>query len=566
MKISLAQYNFTVGDFQGNVKKILEVTQEARKQGAALVVFPELCLSGYIPEDLLLREDFLDAAAQALHHLTEKISDPAIVVGCPIKKLGKVYNCAVVLHRQRQIACYAKQILPNYGVFDEKRYFSSGTESCVFQLNSQGPKFGLLICEDLWSTEPAVRAKQAGADMLLSIHASPFSIDKETQRKTVYREACRASQLPLLAILLIGAQDDLCFDGGSRALNAKGECVLQAEFFKEELLMVETAIEKNLVVMPATCQPTLAGIQSSINKAYLDACQRRLGRSCYDRNHEIPHIYQALVLGIRDYVHKNHFKGAFLGLSGGIDSALTLVLAIDALGVENVTPVIMPSRYTSELSMKGIQEQLKLTGAQGITLSIEPLFEASLATLHEEFKNLKPDKTEENLQARCRGILLMALSNKTGKIVLTTGNKSEMATGYATLYGDMAGGFSALKDVYKTRVFELARYRNTLGDVIPQRVIDRPPSAELAPNQKDEDSLPPYIILDGILQRYIDHQQSIQEIVQAGFDRATVERVVKMLHRNEYKRRQSPLGIKITEISFTRDRRYPTTSGDWYVA
>ncbi|MCD6048205.1 MAG: synthetase [Gammaproteobacteria bacterium] len=536
MKIGLAQYDFTVGDFDTNVKKILAVYEKAKAEKLDMLVFPELTLCGYTPEDLLLREDFLSRCDKALQGLLPFIGEIAIVIGLPRKINHQLFNAALVLQNQKIIASYAKQMLPNYGVFDEKRYFTPGEQSCVFQLTADGPKLGLLICEDCWFTEPAVNAKKAGAEILLSIHASPFAFNKEARRQAAYANTCRVSGLPLLATLLVGAQDDVCFDGGSRVLNAAGKCMARAAFFNEELFIVD------------------------INDILVNDAPVNMVIPPYDT---VANIYQALVLGIRDYVQKNHFKGALLGLSGGIDSALTLMLAIDALGKENVTAVALPSRYTSELSMNALQEQVELTGVELITMSIEEMFDASLHTLKPVFQNLPVDKTEENIQARCRGILLMALSNKTGKILLTTGNKSEMAMGYATLYGDMAGGFAALKDVYKTTVFELARYRNSIQYQIPQVIIDRPPSAELAFNQKDEDSLPPYPVLDEILRRLIDEQQSFEELTVAGFDPILVKRVVKAVYQNEYKRRQAPPGIKITPISFTRDRRYPMTCGSW---
>ena len=539
MKIGLAQYDFTVGDLQGNLAKILRIYHEAEKQLLDLLIFPELALCGYIPEDLLLRDDFLSAAKETLNTLTAHVHQCAIVIGCSQQIGDKIYNAAFVLQHEKIIASYHKNILPNYAVFDEKRYFTEGSESCVFQLNGKGPQFGLLICEDVWFDGPAMKAKAAGAEVLLSIHASPYSMSKEKLRENIYAKACQITHLPMLLSLSVGAQDDLCFDGGSRALNAEGECLAKAPFFQEQTLVVDLheRSPKNFMIQAQT----LPAPQSSI--AYL---------------------YQALVLGVRDYVRKNGFNGALLGLSGGIDSSLTLMLAIDALGVEQVTPVFLPSRFTSELSDEGVKEQLTLTGAKGITMSIEAMFESTLQTLAPTFEGLPKDITEENIQARCRGILLMALSNKTGKILLTTGNKSEMAMGYATLYGDMAGGFAALKDVPKTCVFELARYRNTLGYVIPRCVIDRPPSAELAEGQRDEDSLPPYPVLDEILHRLIDLKESIEAIVAAGFDEITVKRVASALYRNEYKRRQSPPGIKVTTISFTRERRYPMTSGKWW--
>lgn len=538
MKIGLVQANFTVGDLNSNLKKILSFYEQAQQQQCDLLVFPELALTSYPPEDLLLRPDFLQATEQALEQLTQEISALPIIVGVPLQQDNQLQNCAVVLRNQCRIACYAKQCLPNYGVFDEKRYFTPGTKSCVVQFTPDTPKFALLICEDVWHPEPVQQAKQAGAEALLTIHASPFSVEKERKRQQIYASACQMVDLPLLASCLVGAQDDLCFDGGSRALDHTGRIIDQAPFFEEKLLLVDIEYQAGIVSIKPPAAPP-APIMSDIAR-----------------------VYQALVMGIRDYVHKNHFSGALLGLSGGIDSGLTLMLAIDALGVEQVTAVSLPSRFTSQLSIDALSQQVALTGVQLITLSIEPLFTASLETLAqiEQVLGTLKNTTKENLQARCRGILLMALSNQTGKIVLSTGNKSEMAMGYSTLYGDMVGGFAALKDVPKTLIFALARYRNTIRAQIPEIMITRPPSAELAVDQTDQDTLPPYEILDEILYRSIDLQQSIKQIVAAGFNEETVKWVVKYLYRNEYKRRQAAPGIKITSNSFTRERRYPITS------
>jgi NAD+ synthase (glutamine-hydrolysing) len=537
MKIALAQYNFTVADLEGNLTKILNCYQRAQIDQLDLIVFPELALSGYPPEDLLLRDDFLQTLSSCLAQLIQASGALPMIIGCPMQHENQLTNCALVIQNQKIMACYAKQCLPNYGVFDEKRYFTAGQKSCVFQLSPHGIKFGLLICEDVWHAEPAIAARQQGAEILLSIHASPFSIQKEQLRRQVYAAACKASDLPMLACFMVGAQDELCFDGGCRALDAQGHIIAQANFFTEELLVID--IEKN-----KKNQIEIRNGRDNPVTTELDDTAR---------------VYQALVLGVRDYVTKNNFKSVLLGLSGGIDSSLTLMLAIDALGVENVTAVTMPSRFTSELTMEAVQQQVSLTGVKLITLAIEPLFSASLETLAPIFAGLAPDLTEENLQARCRGMLLMALSNKMGQLVLTTGNKSEMAMGYATLYGDMAGSFAALKDVPKTLVFALARYRNRMSEKIPEMILLRPPSAELAFDQIDQDSLPPYDILDEILHRSIDLQQSEAEIIAAGFDAATVRKVVRAIYLNEYKRRQAPPGIKITEISFTRERRYPIT-------
>lgn len=539
MKIIIAQMNATAGAVHNNMNKILRFVEEAKTlHQADLIIFPELALSGYAADDLLLREDFIQAIESTLEKLVARIHGISVIIGCPLwDEHGVLHNAAVVIQEARIIAKYYKQILPNYGVFDEYRYFKPGGQNTVFQLNEQGPKFGLLICEDTWFLEPAVAAVQAGADILLSIHASPFAINKIAQRRAVYTKLVAATNLPLICVQTIGAQDDLCFDGGSEVYDQAGQCVVAAPHFEEVLWPFEVNHRKtNWQIIPQKIFPDMSLEES---------------------------VYRALVLGVRDYFAKNNFQQAFIGLSGGIDSALTLLIAMDALGKDRVTAVALPSRYTSDLSMQALEEQLKLTQVKSETISIEPLFEAALASLADIFKGLAVDKTEENMQARCRGLLLMALANKANGLVLTTGNKSEMAVGYATLYGDMAGGFAVLKDVPKTLVFRLANYRNQQSYMIPQVIIDRPPSAELAHGQKDEDSLPPYSILDEIIYRFVDKQESLEKIIAAGFDSAIVKRIARMVMLNEYKRRQAPPGIKITEYSFTRERRYPITHGEW---
>ncbi len=539
MKIALAQYNFKVADLYNNQKKILQIYAKAQEDQVDILIFSELNLCGYLPEDLLLRADFMEKVASALAFIQTQIGETAVVIGCPRRYGDDLYNCAVVIQHQKEILCYRKQVLPNYGIFDEKRYFREGEQNGIFQLTQDGPKIGLLICEDVWSVGAASRAAQAGAEILISIHASPFAINKEKERNNAYRAACVAAKLPMLLAFGVGVQDEFCFDGGTRALDAEGACVAHTPYFEETTLSIEVTQNDSK--------------KWEIQKQKLPSPPPMIAR-----------VYQALLLGIRDYVRKNNFEGVLLGLSGGIDSSLTLLLAIDALGVEHVTPVTMPSRFTSSLTMDAVNEQVKLTNANVLTLSIEAMYQATMETLGGVFGERAPDKTEENIQARCRGMLLMALSNKFNKMVLTTGNKSEMAMGYATLYGDMTGGFAALKDVPKTLVYELARYRNQITYQIPQIIIDRAPTAELAFNQKDEDSLPPYSILDEVLHRLIDLQQSIHEIVASGFDETLVKRVASGLYFNEYKRRQAPPGIKITEVSFTRERRYPITSGRWW--
>ena len=533
LNIVLAQINTHTGNISANSKKIIATIDQAKKKHQAdLVIFPELILSGYPPEDLLLRQDFIEEIKQSLNKIVQHCHDIYVILGYPQQSNLGLHNSAAVIHNKKIIATYYKQCLPNYSVFDEKRYFIPGNEACV--VNIEGVKFGITICEDLWEPEPITQAKIAGAQIILSLNASPFDYEKPQQRYEILRARQIEASLPIIYIHLIGGQDELVFDGGSFALNKRGECVAQAPYFKEALLPI------------------------AMNKYgdFVDDEEIRIG---FPTTEQL--VYDSLVLAIHDYIQKNNFPGALLGLSGGIDSALTLAIAVDALGADNVQAVMMPSRYTSEISLHGAAEEAKTLGVKYSILPIERAFNVFLDTLNEEFSGLAADTTEENIQARCRGILLMAMSNKSGRLVLTTGNKSEMSVGYATLYGDMAGGFAVLKDVPKMLVYRLANYRNMLGHVIPQLVIDRPPSAELSTDQIDEDSLPPYSILDEILQRYVEADQSMETIVKAGFERTIVEKIIKMVKRNEHKRRQAPPGPKVTPRAYGRDRRYPITSG-----
>lgn len=534
MKILVGQLNFTVGAVVANVDKMCRSVSAAKQAGVDLVVFPELALCGYPPEDLLLRDDFLALCERELARLSTYADGIAIVVGCPRMTLTGLRNAAVVLTERQIKTEYYKHELPNYGVFDEARYFVKGTEPCVFRLSADGPLIGLLICEDTWFRTPALKARAAGAELLISIHASPFAMNKEPERQSVYRRCSQLTDLPHLCCQTVGAQDDLAFDGGSKAFGVNGGISFAAPYFTESEAIV-----------------------------VYDAKRQCFDGDCASELSEIAKVYQALVLGIKDYVNKNGFKHVFIGLSGGLDSSLTLALAVDALGLERVTAVMMPSRFTSEASNEALRWQLTDVPVKTHTLSIEPLFQTALTTLNPSFEKTEWDKTEENLQARCRGLLLMALANKYNGLVLNTSNKSEMAVGYSTLYGDMVGGFAALKDVPKTYVVKLAEYRNTLSATIPTFIIERPPSAELALNQKDEDSLPSYAVLDECIARFVDQRQSIDDIVAAGFERTLVTRIVKLILINEYKRRQSPPGIKITRQAFTRERRFPMTAGVW---
>ncbi len=530
MKAILAQLNFLTGDVDGNCQQIIDTIAQAKTENADVIIFPELALCGYPPEDLLLRHDFLQKINKALLKIQEQSHDIYCIVGYPRQTKNGIYNSAAIFHHGELVTYYDKQCLPNYGVFDEQRYFKAGTEPCVIEIANI--KLGILICEDLWQPAPIAQAKQAGAQMIVSLNASPFDYAKPEQRYQTLRKRQKETGLPIMYVNLVGGQDSLVFDGASFALNKRGEFAAFAHFFKPQSLSVKVDALKDFSPTEVTPFPATDEI-----------------------------VYQALVLGVRDYITKNGFKGAVLGLSGGIDSALTLAIAVDAIGAENVQAVMMPSRYTADMSLQDAETEANTLGIKYSVITIERPFMSFVDLLKDEFANLPTDTTEENIQARCRGVLLMAISNKTGKLVLTTGNKSEMSVGYATLYGDMAGGFAVLKDVPKMLVYQLANYRNRISPVIPQRVIDRPPSAELAPDQLDENSLPPYSILDAIIERYVEQDQSIKEIILAGFDRATVERVVQMIKRNEYKRRQAAPGPRVTPRAYDRDRRYPITSG-----
>lgn len=530
LKIALAQTNFLVGDIAANVDNIARAAIHARDElGAEMIVFPELTLTGYPAEDLLLRADFITEANNALYQLADRVEGIALIVGFPERDGDKLYNSAAVLHQGAIVACYRKRALPNYGVFDEQRYFTAGNQPCVFEFN--GTFIGLTICEDVWRQGIIEDNKEAGAELLLTLNASPFNSGKIHQREAIICSQVKAAKIPLVYVNQVGGQDELIFDGASFVVDADGEVVFRAEEFKEQLSVVEF---DGSHPAKSTCAPLYNEISSE---------------------------YQALVLGIKDYVRKNGFQGAILGLSGGIDSALVLALAVDALGADKVEAVLLPSRYTQDMSNEDAVLEAKALGVHYHTIPIEPAVNAFTGMLADIFAGTAKDATEENIQARCRGVILMALSNKQGKLLLTTGNKSEMSVGYATLYGDMSGGFAPIKDVPKLLVYRLARYRNTLSQVIPERVIIRPPSAELAPDQVDADSLPPYDVLDPILERYIERDQSADQIIAAGFRREDVARAISLVDRNEYKRRQSPPGIRITSRAFGRDRRYPITSG-----
>ncbi len=528
LKIAIAQINATVGDIAGNAAKILDFARRAEKQGADVLLTPELVLCGYPPEDLLFREDFYAACAQELDALASALPAIDVIVGYPLLDEGRCFNAAALLRGGRRVATYRKQRLPNYEVFDEARYFEAGDVPCVVDIG--GVRCGINICADVWEAGSADRARDAGAELLLVLNASPYHIGKPALRASVLRERIAETGLPVVYANLVGGQDELVFDGASFALDANGEIRCKLPLFKEALTVVELA---NGLLRPGSmaAEPPLEA-----------------------------EVYGALVLGVRDYLGKNGFPGAILGLSGGIDSALTLAVAVDALGADKVRTVMMPSPYTADISLDDSRDMVRRLGVRYDEIPIGPAMATFATMLESEFAGLPADTTEENIQARIRGVLLMALSNKFGSLVLTTGNKSEMAVGYCTLYGDMAGGFAVIKDIAKTLVYRLARWRNSVAEVIPERIITRPPSAELKPGQTDQDSLPPYEVLDAIVEAYMERDVSPREIIARGFAEADVRRVVRLLRISEYKRRQAPVGVRVTQRGFGKDWRYPITN------
>jgi NAD+ synthase (glutamine-hydrolysing) len=536
LRCCLAQLNLVVGDVDGNTSRIIAAADEARDRlRADVVMLPELAVCGYPPEDLLFHSGLRTQVARSLDQLRSDVRGITLIAGYPEYEGAKIYNSAIVIRDGKVLANHRKACLPNYRVFDEKRYFTPGTEPTVVDLN--GVKAAVLVCEDVWDAEPARQARAAGAEVLLVINASPYEVDKQTQReREIGRSRVGETGIPMVFVNLIGGQDELMFDGNSFVMNAQGEVTMRAPAFKEGLYAVDLSVDASgkVTPIPGDIVP-LQGQEES--------------------------VYGALVQGTRDYVDKHRFPGVVLGLSGGVDSALTLVIAVDALGAHRVHSVAMPSRYTSQMSKDDAAEQAALLKVEHSVISIEGMFEATLAALHDEFAGRAPDTAEENIQSRCRGVLLMGISNKTGRMLLTTGNKSEMAVGYATLYGDMAGGFAPIKDCSKLLVYRLCAWRNRQSQVIPTRVIERPPSAELRYDQKDTDSLPPYSVLDPILEAFIEEDLSVDQITARGFDRATVGRILDLVKRNEYKRRQAPPGVRVSGRAFGRDWRYPITSG-----
>jgi NAD+ synthase (glutamine-hydrolysing) len=533
LTVALAQLDFIVGDVAANTDRIVEFAGRARDElNADLVVFPELALSGYPPEDLLFHSGLRRRVIEGLQRIRDEVRGIAVLVGFPEYVDDGIYNACAVLLDGAELARYRKRLLPNYSVFDEERYFESGKDAAVFRL--RGIRVGINICEDVWGHEPVAGARAAGAEVLIAINGSPYDQSSQANREAVVRARIAEVGIPAIYLNMVGGQDELVFDGGSFVMDAQGRVTQRSLSFEETLDTVTlTAGASGVVPVSGSVTPLMSPEAS---------------------------VYGALVCGTRDYVRKNGFPGIILGLSGGVDSALTVAIACDALGADKVRAIMMPFIYTSTMSQEDAEAQANMLGVHYDVLPISPIYDAIIGQLGTVLDDLSGDVTEENIQARCRGVLLMAISNKSGHMLLTTGNKSEMAVGYATLYGDMAGGFAPLKDCSKTLVYRLSRYRNTLGAAIPERVISREPSAELRPNQKDSDSLPPYDILDPILEAFMEEDLSVAEIVERGFERDVVIRILELVKRNEYKRRQAPPGIRISRRAFGRDWRYPITS------
>ncbi|WP_456464405.1 NAD+ synthase [Persephonella sp.] len=566
LRLALAQINSTVGDIEGNTEKIIKGIREAKHHDVDIIAFPELAITGYPPEDLLLKPSFINKNIRYLEKIAQESRNIISIVGF-VDKVEDIYNASAVLLNGDIVAKYHKNFLPNYGVFDEVRYFQKGNEITI--LNIQGYKIGMSICEDIWYPENPINIQAIeGAELVININASPYYAGKVKLREDMLRVRARDNLISIAYVNLVGGQDELVFDGNSLVVGPDGDIIAKGKAFEEDLLICDLDLDaifrkqlkdNRLRNLRAYYKREERFVEVFLNykiKDKLDIIPQRVELDLK----EAEEIYKALVLGLRDYIHKNSFEKVVIGLSGGIDSSLTATIAVDALGSENVKGVLMPSQYTSKESIEDAKQLAENLGIEIFVLPITDIFNSYLKELKPVFEGLEPDVTEENLQARIRGNLLMALSNKFGWIVLATGNKSEMSVGYATLYGDMVGGFAVLKDVYKTKVYELAQYRNSISPVIPERVLHKPPSAELKPDQKDEDELLPYVILDEIIYMYVEEDISAEDIAKKGFDRESVERVIKMIDRNEYKRRQAPIGIRITPRGFGKDRRMPITN------
>lgn len=534
ISIGIVQENPIVGDIEGNLQLAINAIDTLSKQSSPdIFLFTEMFITGYPPEDLILRDDLLDASYEAVEKLCEVKPESFIVIGYPKKEGDSIFNCAGVLRNKSVITEYKKQELPNYEVFDEKRYFQSGKGPGIFEVN--GLRVGLSVCEDIWHENVIKQLHEKKTDLILNINASPFHLDKIKERKVLISGHAINYSLPIVYANQVGGQDELVFDGTSMAMDAEGQQILQLEKFKEDYKIVNFTSDQE-------------GKLSSEKREEIP------------EDKELEEVYKALVLGAKDYIQKNNFPGVLIGSSGGIDSALTAAIAADAIGPEKVRTFMLPFKFTSDMSVEDSEKLAVNLGIKHSVIPIGDIYESFADSLEDEFSGLEPDITEENLQSRCRGVILMALSNKSGELVLTTGNKSETAVGYSTLYGDTAGGFGVLKDVPKTLVYELSRYRNTISHVIPDRIIDRPPSAELAPDQQDSDSLPDYAILDKIIELYVEQDKSKVEIEESGIDKSMVDRVIRLIDLSEYKRRQAPLGVKITSRGFGKDRRYPITN------
>tara|TARA_X000000368_G_scaffold354418_1_gene295917 strand:- start:144 stop:1775 length:1632 start_codon:yes stop_codon:yes gene_type:complete len=534
ISIVLAQLDLAVGDISGNTKLIIDSCEKAKNQhNADLIIFPELSISGYPPEDLLLHSGFKRRINDALNSIKDEVAGISALIGFPDYNDDSIYNACAVFRDKEEIVKYRKEALPNYSVFDEKRYFTSDEQPTVFEL--KGKKIGINICEDIWHKSAAMKAKESGADLIIVINGSPYEKDGQSKRENIVKQRALQTDLPIVYLNMIGGQDELVFDGASFVMSKNGEIKYRATSFEESMDLFEFDLINN------ECVPIKSNISSKLSVA--------------------ESVYKALVRGTKDYIEKHKFSGVVMGLSGGIDSALTLSIACDAIGSDKVRAVMMPYLFTSAMSLEDAQCQADTLNIKYDILPISSLYDSTVDLLQPIFLNSEKDSTEENIQSRARGLLLMAISNKTGSMLLTTGNKSEMAVGYATLYGDMAGGFAPIKDCTKTMVKKLAKYRNTISEVIPNRVIEREPSAELRENQHDSDSLPPYDVLDPILEAFIEEDLSVEEIVERGFERETVTSILEMVKRNEYKRRQAPPGVRISNRAFGRDWRYPITSG-----